>query len=255
MLDAFIRGKVRSNFCGAAKNYHGQRELSEDLITSTVFGMLKFMPADAMWHIVRSLFLPSDQAFPLGGCKCRSVEFWPLGFKDRLGRVEPDIVFSFEFEDTTSVCVVVEVKWNAPVSQAQLRRQRNALDSACDNSVKVYQAFLGKDAWSVGKAKRTDPLGAKLVDRWCTWSEVAFGSEMDYPSILPSESKMAVEGWRVSVSSFLSRLGVVPFSGFSSLPKTCAYEKLELWHVLHLDFRFQLSVTLYPLEWMICNKS
>lgn len=103
MLEAVARGKARvERLTGGDRS-----ERREDLVTSAVFGPLMMLPSAGRG-------LQAMLGVPLAEAESVDIALWP-----RFGK-EPDVVITARFSDSWSVCVLVEVKWGAPLGSEQI---------------------------------------------------------------------------------------------------------------------------------------
>lgn len=110
MFDAVIAKKARM-----AKILHGaKRNPREDLVTSSLFGVLPFLTPAARQAALSVLCdhpLPSDA----------KIHLWPF-FVGNGENSEPDVVLEFTREGRTAYWIV-EVKWGAPLGADQCARE------------------------------------------------------------------------------------------------------------------------------------
>lgn len=240
MLEAFTRGKLRGSVADDIRNRHGHKEIQEDLITSMVFGPLRYMSPESAWHIVKALFFPENShndIIPIA----HEVLFWP-SMNDGERRIEPDVIFEFRFKKEEPIGVIVEVKWNAPISERQLTRQWNAFKNHKLYG-RRYQGFLGKNALSISTAKLEDKKSQSSVTQWRSWSEFISNTSIriDTP---------AVRNWQESVTSLLSKLGLIPFSTFQlKEEKLLSCDSVIKWRVKNSpNFSLPPDTILHPID-------
>jgi len=99
MLQAFLKNKLKdSSF-----------EPSEDSLTSSVFGLMQYLPAQTMWNLLRESCVDKSSLVEISG-DLREIDFWPNWVakgKDISNErfVEPDVFCEFENFD-----LIVEAK-------------------------------------------------------------------------------------------------------------------------------------------------
>jgi hypothetical protein len=201
MLMAQLRGKLPSEL------WMG----SEDLLTSAVFGTLKYSSAVMVAGLL-------DRARPLEDGPPPSLigpitwHFWPWW-----DTCEPDVVI----EDEHNLCVV-EAKLYAEfgVSEIighQLRREwRDGLRRAKETGKTLWLVAVtnhGADPEAIMRYQ-LDGSGAELTRVcWLSWSEIG-----RFLQAHRDESSLAVFD---DLLEILSRMGLAPFSGFSDLVRRC----------------------------------
>jgi len=100
MITAARHGKLR--------NY----DLYEDEITSIIFGPMQYFPARDVWEIFRNLSGYAGINFwPIKMPESVKMHFWP-----KTGPVEPDLVIQFYRGEENILNIILEVKWDAPLS-------------------------------------------------------------------------------------------------------------------------------------------
>ena len=126
MLEAELRGKTQGEFWK-----------SEDLLTSSVFGLLQYVPPNIFWRdLLRKAILCNSISFI---DKCNNFEininryekleihFWPV--HSIFG--EPDLILVFSGNNQLPLCFIIEAKIGANKSGEgeydQLNRYLNAL--------------------------------------------------------------------------------------------------------------------------------
>jgi len=218
MLHAFSRNKSR-----AYRRYMGVHEMDEprvnceDEITSIVFGPLDFLSAADNWLFWNTLLncassksasgpLPSgffDDKFSPTVCE---LQFWPM--KDR---IEPDLLVRFIDATGQERSLLVEFKWNAPLSgNDQLEKQwKRYQKEHQDTSLHV---FIAKNLDDIqGQQHRfwmNDEACRLRGVRWHTLRQEA--DKLDNSSLGTGEFRR----WAGQVRNFLHLIGIRPFIGF-----------------------------------------
>lgn len=218
MLQAIVRRKPlgqlkRSSPLGA------QEIFSEDAITAAVFEPLQYMPTEAAWNIVRAILLRNidhyiqDSVAPVS----HELLFWPMRSvpRDTVQRSEPDLVFKFrDDKNDVLLLLILEVKWNASLSNDQLVKQRDAFHGEIGNG-HLHQVLLARPptVFSVSTKTQLD------VDRNCisavTWEQV---SDILNRSERLDTSLPPVRIWAENIGKFFLELGLIPFDRLDSLP-------------------------------------
>lgn len=110
MFDAVIAKKARMD-----KILHGaKRNPREDLVTSSLFGMLRLLTPEARQAALSVL---SDHPMPSDA----KIYLWPF-FVGKNENSEPDVVLEF-MKDGRRAFWIVEVKWGAPLGADQCARE------------------------------------------------------------------------------------------------------------------------------------
>jgi len=124
VIDAACRGKLSRELEGM-----------EDLLTSTVFGLLKYLPPNEGLLPFLSLAAYTDGQNPLSTVRAQTVQytFWPWWqFGDCHG-AEPDLVIDLVSDDQRRYKVLVEVKF------------RSEKSSLPDSAIDVPKDQLGRE--------------------------------------------------------------------------------------------------------------
>lgn len=213
MLHAIHKNKTR-----VYNRYKGhptpdeKRVSEEDEITSIVFSPLTFMsPEDNayFWHFISSKKLAINKSSPP---LSSTIEMWPSRTSSETGnRIEPEILINLIYPDT-KITLIVELKWNAPLSENQLQKQWcNFLESAeQENGVQI---FIGRDTSTAIKAKE-EP------DKWIDPNKLIILSWSEIIALLGSEDFKGSEilkSWSKLLCDFMSKLGIRAFKGFNEL--------------------------------------
>lgn len=195
MLHANHSRKSRLPFLRYVANANEQshRRTQEDEITSIVFGPLDFMPEASVKRILAALFgsepIPEDHRV--------SIMLWP-----RYGNVEPDVVFIEQLEAERNRAYVLEIKWNAPLGDDQVDRQRAAVrDSNID--------LMGHIVLS------RYPIEVDSNSKNLTWMD--FNDSI--LQVLRNDRRDTIaKRWAELAWSFLESCNVRHFAGFSNFP-------------------------------------
>jgi len=116
MFDAIVARKARLN----SVIYGAGKQPREDLITSALFGTLKFLLPEARAKALQVLC----------GCEFEGdvqIYLWPF-FKSDSESAEPDVVLEFTIEERR-VYWIIEVKWGAALGKDQAGREIRTVKS------------------------------------------------------------------------------------------------------------------------------
>lgn len=207
------------------------QNFSEDEITSTVFGPLRFVSPQQAWKTVCAAGLVKDEikdkfkAPP----ECHSVEFWKyyenptVSSKSTWKRGAPDALFCFDFTEA-KLWLSLEVKWKAGLSSkdqngfgTQLAHQWIAVNGKAKAEPiptivrQVYLARYESMARSAIEETRRAKIDGFDCDEWLTsnpvsltWYELAKNLERSSPD----------NQWADATLKFLKILNILPFQGF-----------------------------------------
>ena len=194
-------------------------ENSEDLLTSNVFGLLKYLPADVFLNILSHAETLSGRKFDcslLGGYIPKFI-FW----ENIKCYGEPDLIIKFSNKDGHELTLCIEIKYYSSKSgdgdNDQLRRYFEALTI----STKKRFNFLGivyltkyparkelKDSLYHIKKKKLDNAEEKLFQ--LRWFEIT-RSLQEYEGKLNESEKLMLE----DLISYLKHKNFVEFANFS----------------------------------------
>jgi hypothetical protein len=128
MLDALAHRKAHRLMDKAADDlFPARRRPQEDLMTSSVFGIIRLLPQGDQYRALGLLLgEEAERAFQFDPRHPLRIRLWErfTGLEDRL-LVEPDLLLS-----SGPATVVVEVKWHAVLSQCQVEQQVKAVTQA-----------------------------------------------------------------------------------------------------------------------------
>lgn len=175
----------------ASANEQGHRRTQEDEITSIVFGPLDFMSETTVKRIVAALF----SSEPIPETHRVSMMLWP-----RYGNVEPDVVFIEHPEGERDRAYVLEVKWNAPLGDDQVDRQRVAVrDSNIDLIAHVVLSRY--------------PIEVDSHSKNLTWMDF---KDRVLQTLRDESRDTTAKKWAELTWSFLESCNVRHFGGFSN---------------------------------------
>lgn len=205
MLKAVAQKKAHWLFDRTGRREPGlPRRPQEDLVTSAIFGNLDLLDDAAKWAVLPVLLGEKiyNVISPSRGAPIE-IDLWPRGLRDGKARVEPDVVLRVGHPDDRRV-VVVEVKWHAALSDAQLDKQKQAVTTHYDRVDAML--LLGMAALPAG----FEP-GCRADAR--TWQDVTRALTQ-----YPDTGHTIAERWKTLVAGFLSQteFGQV-FTGFNRI--------------------------------------
>ena len=215
MIEAIL-GK-KTTFLSHA--YEAGRHRFEDPITSIVFGGLKYVPPQDSFVFFSQFF---DGISPSFEADKISLHFWKQLRRrsqrwvdsdkwDKVGKlidlkryVEPDLIIEYSGPNGERKYFVIEVKWNSPEGENELRKQWDILNDEIQKE--ASHVFLVKQKPS--ECSRTDVTT-------CLWSR--FVAELHHFSSHDLSPQFVV--WQDQIVQFLQKVGTQfgHFSGFSSM--------------------------------------
>lgn len=219
---------INQNKSHIYERYLGHRDkeerqiAEEDEITALLLGPLALiLPASSalFWHellkCLKAPGLPDERPI---SCV---MDFWPRRRIEQNPRrsIEPDIMIKLQWEDNLERTLVVELKWNASLSEDQLQRQwaEYLNDQERKNG---WHLFIGKEISKAHSAKNINDIwGGRIF--LCGWTNILNSLE----SMKRQEEFNALFPWADQVSGALNKLGFHPFSGFENLPILPHYNK------------------------------
>jgi len=219
MIDALLNGKLSRN-----------QENMEDILTSSVFGLMKYLPAE------QGLFpyLRKTKMYPeglvgfeyLSDAKKVTYEFWPKFSEDDCLPCEPDLVITIDFDAPRKpLVIVIEAKYlsgKSSVADDKARRPTDQLAREWDNLSKhcarigaklllIYltaASFLPKDELFAARREcETKRPQDTFICGWLSWH--------DLPEIF-SKSRKEVSG---DIFQLARRFGFTRFTGISPLTR------------------------------------
>ena len=122
MLHELFNNKLKEAFRNASF------EPSEDSLSSSVFGLLQYLPAQTMWDLLRQS-CGNSSLLPVESGELQNIDFWPdwsaegkdITNKDR---VQPDIFCEFD-----NFYLIVEAKRNGNQSKQCKRQWKNEINA------------------------------------------------------------------------------------------------------------------------------
>jgi hypothetical protein len=263
--------------------------LCEDEVTSSIFGVMQYLPALDVWKIISIMAKDAgirEYTFHEEPELEAQYEFWPHWETD-YGYVEPDLVIHFRRKGIALLHLIIEIKWESiakflPQSNlslpCQLARQWGHRDTKSDGAPWMH-LYVVSDT-SKGRTDVEQSLEDPCFDcSRCQDRQQAKGT-LKGRSIDVSEWRkwLGCIGWRHFctatsdaqpygswVKEFLSKYGIVSFMGFAemqvnSLDEAFAGEDLffhvEPWFVFLSDAKINPDETdniffLYSTNWFV----
>ncbi|MBS0460891.1 MAG: hypothetical protein JSS41_00275 [Proteobacteria bacterium] len=200
MLIAWARGKHRSD----------QTEY-EDEVVSSVFGPLLYFTdkqrATIFWHLLCGIRAYAQNDFT-SNIFTAKIEFWPSIVNER--RVEPDILVTLTPPSGSQTLLMIEAKWNSGLSKDQLKQQWDALrcSERYSNGVDVRHVFLSKKFCTHQEMKVSDATHVQRLTS-ISWAQLVL-------LLQHLNNDPTLKMWADHVQSAMTRLGQVPFNGFTS---------------------------------------
>lgn len=246
MLDALLRGHLSR-----------EQENMEDILTSNVFGLLKYLPAEKGLLPFLAGAEDIDGEMPLAflakaqGVEEQRYEFWPNWNYTGEGTCEPDLVLRLSWPGR-KLLIVVEAKFHSGKSSGPDEKSEALKDQLArewDNGVRVAQAE-GREPWLVYvttdagcpvrdlresiaeyKAKRNDEPPPRIL--WLSWRRI---SEVYRDSTDPI---------LVDLMRLAKRLNLVSFSGFTPIETVPIIE----WRYSDSGYRWPILDELPLVTW------
>jgi len=210
MFQAFIRRKSRLYKRYLGYREPGERRVSEeDEITALIMGPLEYLPPEAqvlIWRTILEWHQPDPPLpFPNTSVKDAQIRFWPRT------TIEPDLLVELEWMCGTRRIILVEFKWNAPLSgQYQLHRQWKEYLSK-EQKKNAIHLFIGPETSpAINAISESNIWKGRLVAR--SWSNIA--SSLRKIKLNPNRG---LSVWSTQVISFLKLLNLNSFQGFDHL--------------------------------------
>jgi len=190
MMEAVARGKAHWLFDKQEKS--SVRRPQEDLVTSAVFGSIRFLPSEDRQKAV-DLLIGNDclKAADFGSDSDTAIELWPQKLKSETGnRVEPDVLLIRDHKT-----VIVEVKWHASWVERQIKDQ---IEAVKEKGHKVMATMV------LGKAGTVDIIDEiKCFKR--TWRDVS--NDLD-TKLRQRKTYKPFEEWMRNLMDFLQKTSV-----------------------------------------------
>jgi hypothetical protein len=210
MLHAFNQGK--SNLY---RRYLGHRDGSEkrvseeDEITALIMGPLDYLPpaaAGLFWRgLVEQTGRTASAAFPESPPSHIRMRFWPRR------AVEPDLVVELHWPSGERRILLVEFKWNAPLSgEQQLHRQWLEFLTEAERA-DAYHLFIAPEISAGLNALGSNDVwqGRLILHSWIGVLHVVRN--------LRAAEFCGLQTWREQMTRFLGKLGILRFQGFVAL--------------------------------------
>ena len=227
-------------------------DLKEDIVTSCVFGPLRFMKPNHAWVSCLHMFGIQDDCFAKIEPTCVDVRFWPKFIRDdgRGRYVEPDVHIVARCKGQVRRTILIEVKWNSGLSsENQLLDQWKFLSVDGHNRAHIRDCSrhvllddqLPGDAEIIEKQKQNcKSWGDHFIE--ISWYDLAENLKAAEDKLKAEEE---VDAWRRDLLLFLSAQGITTFEGFQQCQLAC---------VSQIEWRFEEYTKPYlmatgPLDW------
>jgi hypothetical protein len=210
MLHAFNHGKSHLYKRYLGHREHGEKRVyEEDEITALIMGPLDYVPAPAAGLFWQGLLKCEGRsihpAFPEAPVSHARMRFWP-----RRG-IEPDLVVELGWPSGERRILLVEFKWNAPLSgKDQLHRQWLEFLTDAERA-DAYHLFIAPEISAGLNALSNEDIwkGQLILHSWI--------SVLNVVRDLRVSEFTGLERWKAQMSRFLGKLGILRFQGFLSL--------------------------------------
>lgn len=246
MLQALLRGKL---------SY--VQENAEDILTSSVFGLLSYLPPDEGLIPLLRLAQRKDSRrveWLLGPLQILQIEFWPTYRDGPDGWLEPDVMIWVQDANGQKHLVLIEVKlWSgksvvqrqdASSLGDQLAREWSLLARLCEHGDAIpLLLFVTADRLypSIEVQESEQEYSSKLPTlsatypftcSWISWLQVTSAFEA-------SESRALRD-----IALSCRKLDLVPFEGISPIAPTG-----RLWSFAEGVDQYSFMMTPIPIEW------
>lgn len=197
-------------------------QISEDELTSCVFGPLRTMQPKQAWHTCLVLLGLEDWS-PCPEPSRVDVRFWSKFARDDGHRryVEPDVHIIAWVDNKLVATILVEVKWGALLGENQLLDQwkwisvdgqRREDVRECSRHILLSDGGI-EYAEEIERQRKSQSKHTKWADRLVhvSWHDVAWNLKSRKHRLVE------VETWRSDLLRFLTSQGIVAFEGFRHL--------------------------------------
>ncbi len=214
MLQAVIKNKL--------SRYLVQNgEPPEDLITDCFFGPLRYLDAQEAGQAIAWICQDNGRsAFPLlSGAIMSDIDLWP-----RSNRVEPDALMTCTSSSGTQLLLLIEVKWNSPLGQAQAVRQWREFDTSLMGAHRLLHLIVCRSRTSVeiDIKKQEEELWDGAPEELAIWRDsrliLTWYDVAKRLRDIPSGRSAQFQRWANDVRALLKKYGERPFEGFAHLP-------------------------------------
>ena len=246
MLDAIINGKLSR-----------EQENMEDILTSIVFGMIKYLPPhEALFPLLSKAELQTgEKPFEIFSSTTTTVDvdylFWPL-LQESSKHCEPDVLITISFSDKRKFIILIEAKYHSGKSSVeddfetpndQLAKEWINLKAlAQKENAEPYLIYLTSDySFPVEQINESQQEllhkeKEKGVMCWLSWRHIPLLDEIEASVVLKDIAKLLREKMKMIFYEGIS----ISNSNFSINWK---YEIVFNWSVIPLKSKWQFSVT------------
>ena len=207
MIHARLRKKI--GLISETQIVEGGRFIKEDLLTSLVFGTLKYLNRKEVSQILRHIFgIPYESNHQYDKV---DIKLW-----HRINSIEPDVIldFSLSSDANSSQRILVEVKWESgstdKAEEHQLTRQWKVLSS--EEKKNAFHIYLVKDKIQAEKGSLFNKITHLNRVIIVTWKDIA--DRMLHP---PSGLSEETVEFCKDIGNFLEGEKLQIFQGFKTL--------------------------------------
>jgi len=218
--------------------YLGKREddelkvHEEDEITSTILGPLDFLPKADMHRFWRQLLCSTVHRDFLSNASLDDIriDLWTRrNAKNDGNSIEPDGVVTIKTTDGQTRILLLELKWRGPLSgDDQLHRQWTQFLNKSEQAQALH-LFIAPEITAGASAPNDIEAGGNV---WKSESDsrLVLLTWMRFRTILAEfmNEKTAIGRWARLADTFLDKVGINKFSGFSAVTSTISIPSLEL---------------------------
>ena len=216
MLQAVIKNKLN-------RYLRKDGQPPEDLITDCFFGPLRYLDmGDAGKALAYICHNVGKAAFHvLDGSAVSDIELWP-----RKNSVEPDVLVHCRSSVGTAVQLLIEVKWNSPLGEAQAVRQWCEFNGSSVGDDRLLHLIVCRSRTSVERdiKKQEEEVWKGQDEDLAVWREsrlvLSWYEVAKRLRDRPRWQSAQLQRWAYDTSAVLKRYGERPFEGFANLPST-----------------------------------
>ena len=254
MLQAVIKKKLQ-------RHLREPEKPPEDLITDCFFGPLRYLGARDAGRALAQVCQDSRKAAfnALEGAEVTDVELWP-----RRNRVEPDVMVHCSDASGNPLRLMVEVKWDAPLGDAQALRQWRAFRTGNEGGDRLLHLVICRRADLIeeeieSQAGELKEEGRRAFVDWrnrrlvLTWFDVARRLRDGNG---PAWSSTQLRRWALDIQEVLWWYGERPFRGFAPIPTLAGDHPIErpIFWAHEPAFRWPIAKIIpqhHPIFWQL----